>query len=492
MEIFCRNRRLEMTGETKDVVIIGAGAVGTAIARELSKHELKIVLLDKNEDIGGDASKSNSAIVHTGFDASPGTLESALVVSANPMYDKFCEELEIPFKRVGAILVATTEEEFALLPGIRQKSYKNGVYDIEFLTAHTIRELEPNVTDKVLGGLLIPRESIIDPFLLVIAQAENAFSNGVEIMTSTKVSGLKRDAGDTWTVETGKGEIKTKFVINSAGLGCEEIARFAGKCEFKVNPRKGQFFILDKNINYKTSRIILPVPTKLTKGKLASPTIHGNMLIGPTAEDITDCNDKAVTQAGLDEVIKGVQKLLPAFNPRDSITQYAGLRPTRTPEGYFIDAYAELKGFINITGIRSTGVTASLSIAKYAVNLLRSEGLQMKPKKNFQPKRSVIPKFSECSDEMKETLVKSNPLFGKVVCRCETVTEAEIVAAIKGPVGARSVDAVKRRVRAGMGRCQGGFCGPRVMEILVRELGILPEELRKHEVGSEFITGETR
>ncbi len=481
-----------MASETKDVVIIGAGAVGTAIARELAKYELKIVLVDKNEDIGGDASKSNSAIVHTGFDASPGTLESSMVVAANPMYDKLCEELEIPFKRVGAILVATTQEELDLLPGIQQKAYKNGVYDIEFLTPQMIRKLEPNVTDKALGGLLIPRESIVDPFLLVIAQAENAFLNGVEIMTSTKVTGLKKDDADTWTLETGNGDIKTKFVINSAGLGCEEIARFVGKCDFKVNPRKGQFFILDKNINYKTSRIILPVPTKLTKGKLASPTIHGNMLIGPTAEDITDCNDKAVTRAGMDEVINGVQKLLPAFNPRDAITEYAGLRPTRNPEGYFIDAYKDLKGFINITGIRSTGVTASLSIAKYTVNLIRTEGLKLKPNEKFNPTRGAIPKFCECSGDMKEALVKKDHLFGKVVCRCETVTEAEIVAAIKGPVGAKSVDAIKRRVRAGMGRCQGGFCGPRVIDILARERGVKAEELRKHEAGSEFITGETR
>ena len=481
-----------MTGENKDVVIIGAGAVGTAIARELAKYELKIVLVDKNEDIGGDASKSNSAIIHTGFDASPGTLESALVVSANPMYDKLCEDLEIPFKRVGAILVAATQEEFDLLPAIQQKAYKNGVYDVEFLTPQMIRELEPNVTDKALGGLLIPRESIIDPFLLVIAQAENAVVNGVEVMTSAKVTGLKKDVGDTWIVETTKGGIRTKFVINSAGLGCEEIARFAGKCDFKVNPRKGQFFILDKNINYKTKRIILPVPTKLTKGKLVSPTIHGNMLIGPTAEDISDCNDKSVTQAGMEEVIKGVQKLFPAFNPRDAITEYAGLRPTRTPEGYFIDAYKDLKGFINITGIRSTGVTSSLAIATYTVNVLRTEGLQLKPNESFQPKRRAIPKFCDCCGDMKEALVKSNHLFGRVVCRCETVTEAEIVAAINAPVGAKSIDAIKRRVRAGMGRCQGGFCGPRVMEILVRELGIKPEEVRKHEIGSEFITRETR
>jgi glycerol-3-phosphate dehydrogenase len=480
------------TGGIKDVVIIGAGAVGAAIARELAKYELKILLVDKNEDIGGDASKSNSAIIHTGYDASPGTLESSLVVAANPMYDKFCEELEIPFKRTGAILVAVTQEEFELLPAIGEKSRKNGVDDIELLAPETIRELEPNVTDKALGGILIPRESIIDPFLLVIAQAESAVINGVEIMTSAKVTGLKKDSGNAWVAETTKGAVRTKYVINAAGLGCEEIARLAGKCDFKMHPRKGQFFILDKNVNYRTQRIILPVPTKLTKGKLAAPTIHGNMLIGPTAEDIADFNDKSVTQAGMDEVIKGVQKLLPAFNPKDAITEYAGLRPTRTPEGYFIEAYRDLKGFINITGIRSTGVTASLAIAKYAADLLRAEGLQLSPNKNFRPKRQAIPKFCECCGDVKESLVKKDRLFGKVICRCETVTEAEIVAAIRAPAGARSVDAIKRRVRAGMGRCQGGFCGPRVIEILARELKIKPGEVRKHEAGSEFITGETR
>jgi glycerol-3-phosphate dehydrogenase len=475
-----------------DVVIIGAGAIGTSIARELSRYKIDTILLDKNEDVGGDASKSNSAIIHTGFDAPPGSLESKLVVSANPMYDKLAEELDIPFKRTGAILVATTKEEYDLLPGIKAKAHKNGVYDIDFLTAQEIKRMEPEVSKEVLGGLHIPRESIIDPFLLVTAQADNAVDNGVKVLLSTEVTGIHVIDGKIHSVKTDKGEIKTKYVINAAGLFCDEIADMVGHCDFKESPRKGQFYILDNNISYKTERIILPVPTKLTKGKLSSPTIHGNMLIGPTAEDLDDRYDKSVNQKGLDEVINGVKKLLPNVSARDAITEYSGLRPVRTPEGYFIESYKDTKGFIGLSGIRSTGVTSSLSVAKYVAEFLENEGLKLEADPDFNPVRKGIPKFSELPEEEKAELIKENPLFGNIMCRCETVTEAEILAAIEAPVGARSLDGIKRRVRAGMGRCQGGFCGPRIIEYLANKLNVTVEVVRKNDEGSELLIGKTR
>ena len=275
-----------------DVLIIGAGAVGTAIARELSKFQLRITVVDKNEDVGGDASKSNSAIIHTGFDASPGTLESMLVVAANPMYDNITKELDIPFERIGAILAAINQEQFEALGKIKEKSFRNNVYDIKYLTAGQIMAMEPEITPDVLGGLYIPRESIIDPFILVVALAENAIDNGVKFFLSTNVIGIDTDSYGIKLIKTSKGVIKTKYVINAAGLFSDHIAGMVGKCDFKVIPRKGQFVILDKNIPYKVSRIILPLPTKQTKGKLISPTIHGNLLIGPTAEDGEDKLDK--------------------------------------------------------------------------------------------------------------------------------------------------------------------------------------------------------
>ena len=273
-----------------DVVIIGAGAVGSALARELSKYKLDVTVVEKNEDIGGDSSKSNSAIIHTGYDAAPGTLESELVVSANPMYDKLTADLDIPFKRIGAILPAFTEEQFEKLPALKHKAMMNRVYDVEYKTGEELLKMEPNLNPEVKGGLYIPRESIIDPFLLVIALAENAADNGAHFLLGTKVTGIETKDGAVTTVKTDKGDIETKYVINAAGLYCDEIASYVGKNDYYVTPRKGQFYILDKKTSCQVGMIVLPIPTKVTKGKLMCPTMHGNMLVGPTAEDLLDKN----------------------------------------------------------------------------------------------------------------------------------------------------------------------------------------------------------
>ena len=266
-----------------DVVIIGAGAVGCAIARELSKYQIDVTVVDKNEDIGGDASKSNSAIIHTGYDASPGTLESELVVAANPMYDELCRDLDVPFRRIGAILPAITQEQYEKLPEIKAKAFKNRVYDVEYKTGKELLEMEPNLNPEVKGGLYIPRESIIDPFILVQALAENANENGVSFLLNTKVTGIQTKEGRVTAVETTAGVIETEYVINAAALYCDEIAAMVGKADYKVVARRGQFYILDKNTSCKVEHIVLPIPTKVTKGKLMCPTIHGNMLVGPTA-----------------------------------------------------------------------------------------------------------------------------------------------------------------------------------------------------------------
>ncbi|PUU87234.1 NAD(P)/FAD-dependent oxidoreductase [Halanaerobium sp.] len=474
-----------------NVVIVGAGAIGGAIARELSKYELDVVLIEKNQEIGGEATVSNSAIIHTGYDAKPGTLESELVVAANPMYDKLTEELNVPFKRTGAILAAVNEEELEALPKIIEKSYKNGVYDIEYLTSEKIKKLEPEISDNVKGGILIPRESIIDPFLLNIAYVENAHKNGVEVMLSTEVLDIKTENNKVESVKTNKGSIKTDYVINAAGVHCDEIAEMVDLCDFKEHPRKGEFFILDKATPYDLNSIILPVPTKLTKGKLITPTIHGNLLLGPTAEDIEDKSDRSVTEEGLKSIIKDVQNRVPKVSQFDSIKQYAGLRPTRTPAGYYIENY-ELEGFIGLSGIRSTGLTSSPSVAKYVVDLLQSEGLNLIPDNNFDPYREPITKFNELSLKEKEQIISKNPEYGRIVCRCETITEGEIVEAIKRPLGAKTVDGVKRRVRAGTGRCQAGFCRPRVVQILSRELGIPEVEIEQKEKGSKILSKENR
>lgn len=475
-----------------DVVVIGAGAVGCAIARELSKYNIRVMVVDKNEDIGGDASKSNSAIIHTGYDATPDSLESQLVVAANPMYDEIVKDLDVPFKRIGAILPAFTQEQFDKLPEIKAKAFKNRVYDVEYKSGKELLEIEPNLNPEVKGGLYIPRESIIDPFILVQALAENANANGVEFLLNAKVTDIKTENGKIKSVVTTKGEIETTYVINSAGLYCDEIAQMVGKAEYKVVARKGQFYILDKKTNCQVNYIVLPIPTKITKGKLMCPTIHGNMLVGPTAEDQESKVDKSTSAEGLASIEKDVRNLIPNVNLRDTITQYSGLRPNRNPEGLHVDTYEDLYGYINLSGVRSTGLTLSVAMGKYVAQVMLNIGVSMTLKDNFIKTRKGIVKFSEQTRDVQDELIKENPLYGNIVCRCETITEAEIMQAIHRPLGAKSVDAVKRRVRAGMGRCQAGFCGPKVLEILARELGVEPTEINKHNDGSYMVTGKTR
>ncbi len=472
-----------------DVVVIGAGAVGCAVARELSKYELDIIVVDKNEDVGGNASKSNSAIIHTGYDATPGTLESELVVAANPMYDEITRDLDVPYKKLGAILPAITEEQFEKLPEIKEKAFKNRVYDVEYLTKEQIIAMEPNINPEVKGGLYIPRENIIDPFILVTALAENATANGVRFLLNNEVTAINTDNGKIVSVVTTEETIETTYVINAAALHCDDIAAMVGKADYKVIARRGQFYILDKNTSCKVNKIILPIPTKVTKGKLMCPTIHGNMLVGPTAEDLDNKTDKSVTAEGLESIYEDVKRLIPNVNIRDSITQYSGLRPNRNPEGLRVDVYDDLFGYVNLSGVRSTGLTLCVSIAKYVAQLMVSRGMNAKFKENFISKREGIKRFDEMTLEEKDKAIAENPLYGNVICRCETITQAEIVEAIKR--GARSVDAVKRRVRAGMGRCQGGFCGPKILEILAGELNISTAEVCKNVKGSHMVTGKT-
>lgn len=487
-------RRLKYGGNKMktDVLVIGAGAVGTAITRELTKYNLNVICVDKREDVGGDCSKSNSAIIHTGYDAKPGTLESLLVVAANPRYDQLTKDLDIPFKRVGAILPAITDEQFEQLPAIKEKAVQNRVYDVEYLSKEQILEMEPNLNPEVKGGLYIPRESIIDPFIFVVAMAENAVANGAKFMLNTEVTGIRMENDTVVGVETTNGYIEADYIINAAGLFCDDIAAMVGKNDYYVNPRKGQFYILDKNTACKVNHIVLPIPTKVTKGKLMCPTIHGNMLVGPTAEELEDKYDKSTNAEGLDSIRVDVQKLIPGVILSDTITQYSGLRPNRNPEGLNIDTYDDVKHYVNLSGVRSTGLTNSVSCATYVASLLKQMGLKMVWNENFISKRKGIVRFKELSKEEQHELIKENPLYGNIVCRCETITEGQIVDAIHAPIPATTVDAIKRRLRAGMGRCQGGFCGPKVIEILARELGVSADEIRKNNSKSYMVCGKVK
>lgn len=471
-----------------DVLIIGAGAVGTAIARELSKFKLDVILCDKNDDVGGDASKSCSSCCSTESTVTPFTLESKLAQASRPLFYHLCEELDIPINFCGSITPVLNEEQLAMIPAMQEKAFNNGVYDVEFLTHDEIMELEPAINPCNLGGLFSPRDAQISQFMLVIAQAENAVANGVEILLDCQVTGMDVQDGKIDKVITTKGDIKAKWVINCAGLYCDEIAKMVGECDFTVHPRKGQFFVLSKDTPVKVTHTIMSVPTPNSRGTLVIPTVDGNILVGPTAEDLEDKTDKKTTKEGLDFVTKNALALVPGLHMEDTITQFVGLRPAREPEGYNILVSEKVKGYVGISGIRSSGLTVSLGIAKYTIHEMQKAGLELKRKEGFIKRREGIVKFADKSDEEKNRLIETDPLYGRVICRCEQITESEIIQAIRRPVGARTVDAVKRRVRAGMGRCQGGFCSPLVIEILARELGISPQEVRKHSGKSYMLT----
>lgn len=475
-----------------DVVIVGAGTVGCAIARELSRFEIRTILMEKNEDVCAQTGKANSAIVHTGFDAPVGSLEARMVTSANPMFDQIAQELNFPFQRIGALVVAINREQKKLLSEIRHKAICNNVMDVQLLSGKQAVNLEPKLTSEVCGALLVPRESIVSPYEMALAMAENAATNGVKILLSTRVTGITVQGGTITSVETSRGRIKTSWVINAAGMYCDEIASMVGECNFKITPRRGQFFIMDKKAPYNIQRAILPVPTRVTKGVLLSPTVHGNLLVGPTAEDVESKIDTGVTGSGLQQVMAGARRLVPSVSATHTIAQFAGLRPVRHPEGYVIEISPRIRNYIGIYGVRSTGITSAPAVAAYVRDLAEESGLKLIPKQDHDPIRPATKQFALMTSEERSKAIKDDPRNSNIVCRCEKVTEAEIVRAIHGPVGARSLDGIKRRTRAGMGRCQGGFCSPRVVKILARELGVPMETITKKGPGSEILLGPAR
>ncbi len=476
-----------------DILIIGAGAVGTALARELAKFSCKVMVVDKNDDVGGDASKSCSSCISSEFTLTPFTLESEICQKSRPLFDKLCADLDIPLHYCGSITPALCQEQFEKIPAILKKAFDNGVYDVEFMRPEEILEREPHLNPNVLGGVYSPRDTQVNQFLLVAAQAENAAENGVEFLLDCQVTGiLQNKNGSIARVQTNKGEIETTWVINAAGLYCDTIAQMVDECDFTINPRKGEFYLLDKETPIKVSHIILSIPLPQTRGTLIIPTVDGNILVGPTADDLDDKTDKKTTRDGLEKVASQAKMLVPDLRLEDTITQFVGLRPARTPEGYNILLSTKAPGYVGISGIRSSGLTGSLGIAKYTIQKMREAGLVLERKAGFIAHRRGIVNFDSATMEEKNKLIQQDPRYGNVVCRCETITEAEIVEAINRPLGAKTLDAVKRRVRAGAGRCQGGFCGPQILEILHKELGIPLEQIRKRDGESFMLKGVVR
>ncbi|SHK30011.1 glycerol-3-phosphate dehydrogenase [Anaerobranca californiensis DSM 14826] len=474
-----------------DVLIIGAGIVGTAIARELSKYELKVILAEKENDIANGTTKANSAIVHAGYDALPGTLKAKTNVLGNKLYPKLCEELDVPFKQIGSFVVAFNEDEVKVLERLKKQGEENGVPNLEILPGEKVLEMEPNLSDKITAALYAPTGGIVGPFELAIALAENAVENGVEVILNSPVTKIEK-IEEGYKVKAGEREILTKFVINCAGLYADQVNNLINEEYFKIQPNRGEYNLFDKTVGNYVNKVVFQAPTPVSKGVVCLPTVHGNFLIGPTADYVDSPQEVQTTGKGLAEVREKGLKVLPNFPFYKVITSFAGLRAKVEGGDFIIEEVRENKGFINVAGIDSPGLTAAPVIALEVVEILRNITGGLKEKENFNGKRKAVVHFMELSPEEKAELIKKDPKFGRVICRCESITEGEIVNAIHRPVGGRTLDGIKRRVRAGMGRCQGGFCAPRVMEILARELEKDITEIVKDSPNSYILTGPTK
>lgn len=456
--------------KSADVVVIGGGIVGTAVLRELSKYDLKCILVEKEPDLAMGTTKANSAILHAGFDAPTGSLKAITNVRGNKLYHELEQELDLDIKWTGSLVAATTDEEMATLRELLERGKANGVEGLKILSREEVLQKEKNLT-SVKGALWAPSAGVCWPFGAALAFARCAVQNGAEVMRDCRVLGFIKEDGRITGVETSQGVIKTKYVVNAAGVYADEIAKLAGDESFTITPRKGEYILFDKTAcSSLVFGVVFPTPTKKSKGILVCTTTHGNTFIGPNAQDMEDKEDHAVTAEGMNEIIASARKLIPNLPMGAAITEFSGLRAVSSTGDFIIGASA-VAGLYNAAGMQSPGLTAAPAVAEMlAEAIVKDSGAQAKADfKAELPKKHV---FNRLNWDKQAELIKENSLYGRVICRCETITEAEIVEAIHESCGARTVDGVKRRTRAGMGRCQGGFCGPRVTQILARELNI--------------------
>lgn len=464
--------------KSADVVVIGGGIVGTAVLRELSKYDLKCILVEKEPDLAMGTTKANSAILHAGFDAPTGSLKAITNVRGNQLYHELEQELDLDIKWTGSLVAATTDEEMETLQELLERGKANGVEGLKILSREEVLQKEKNLT-SVKGALWAPSAGVCWPFGAALAFARCAVQNGAEVMRDCRVLGFIKEDGRIIGVETSKGVIKTKYVVNAAGVYADEIAKLAGDESFTITPRKGEYILFDKTAcSSLVFGVVFPTPTKKSKGILVCTTTHGNTFIGPNAQDMEDKEDHAVTAEGMDEIVASARKLIPNLPMGAAITEFSGLRAVSSTGNFIIGASA-VAGLYNAAGMQSPGLTAAPAVAEMlAEAIVKDSGAQAKA--DFKAELPKKPVFNRLNWDKQAELIKENSLYGRVICRCETITEAEIVEAIHESCGARTVDGVKRRTRAGMGRCQGGFCGPRVTQILARELNIpVPEVLKE-------------
>lgn len=474
-----------------DVAIIGAGITGSSIARELSKYNLNIVVLEKGVEVCQGTTKANSAIVHGGFDAKEGSLKAKLNVRGNELYPKLCKDLNVEFKQIGSLVLAFNEEEQKHIEELYKRGVKNNSKGLKLLNKEEVLDIEPNVNKNVVGALLCESAGIVCPFNLNIALMENAINNGVELNLQSEVLGIRKE-DELFNIITSKGNIKAKYIINAAGVYADKINKMIGGNEYRITARKGEYKILDKSEGKIANHVLFQCPSIKGKGVLVTQTVHGNLLVGPNANEVDDKEDITTTKDGINEIVEASRKTIDTIDFRKTITSFSGLRATSSTGDFCIFASKISKNFINVGGIESPGLASAPAIAEYVMGILREEGLVLEEKTNFNPIREKYKPFIYMSKEEKEEIIKQDERYKKIICRCESVTEGEIVDAINRPCGARTVDGVKRRVRPGMGRCQGGFCGPKVIEILSRELHMPVEDILKDYENSNVVLGKVK
>lgn len=479
-----------------DVAVVGGGVVGCAIARELSRYELSVLVLEKESDVARGTSGKNSGVVHTGFNVPKGSLKARLNVLGASMFEGICTDLNVPFKRVGKLVIALSAAEVPDLEKLKSIGDANGVPSLEVIDSAQLKRMEPNVSGY--AALHVPTAAITCPFRFTIALAESAVANGADILLQTEVKGISGKLGG-FRIRTTRGTVNAKLVVNSAGLYADHLARLAGVRKYKIYPCRGEYVIIDKARSDLITRMVYPVPPKGGSGLGVhlTPTIDGNILIGPSAAYVRSKTSDGTTGAMARQLVKEARELLPGLNRRDVITSYAGLRPKTVSSAvggfndFTIEEVPELPGMMHLVGIESPGLTAAPAIA---LDIAKWVGIHLPLRSNsqFHPKRKVAVPFNELPPEQQAELVDADPDYGQIVCRCESITRKEILEAINNPLGAQTLAAIKYRSRATMGRCQGGFCGPRIEEILEKELGVLPADMSLKGDGSWLFVGSTK
>ncbi len=470
-----------------DVAIIGSGIVGAACAYRLSRFNLKTVVIEKNNDVCCGTTKANSAIIHAGYDPKPNTLMARLNVEGSKMTQEICEKLDIPYKQIGSLVVAFSEEEAKTIEELYQRGIKNGVQGVKVIGKDELKKLEPNISDEAVCALYAPTAAIVNPWEYGLAMAETAVRNGTEIMLEAEVTGIDKNE-NSWNIHTAKGDIEAEYVINAAGVNSDDIHNMVAEETFRILPSAGEYYLLDKSEGTRVSHIVFQCPNKEGKGTLVAPTVHGNLIVGPNSVS-GDKEDISTKTASLDFIRETAAKSVPSIAFRENIRNFTGIRANSTINDFIIEFAAE--HFLDLAGIKSPGLSAAPAIAKTAEEMLIENGLEAVEKENFIDKRTHIV-FKHLSAPVKNQVIYQNPAYGRVICRCETITEGEIIAALNSPIPPVSLDGIKRRAGSGMGRCQGGFCGPKILEIMAKFKNTDYENILQDNTGSYILTEPTK